>query len=205
MPPLVVHWVTSGPNGIAPNYWCRTTYLPDGVRYWHKLWAPCTLAYHGEWATNSEQLKLWKGLFNCRLGVLNKTSSHMWDNWSFPMFLLRDGIIHPDVHGLLDDSWDVLQLLTQNGEVFHPSIMTCNFGMVIDWGRGSEIFFDPFPKGPYKFCYALLITLTPVTLIPVYYCNLLCYVILVLRATRRLLMVLSPLKWTWTPILPYMF
>ena len=29
--------------------------------------------------------------FRCRLGLLNKTSSHMWGSWYFPMFLIRDG------------------------------------------------------------------------------------------------------------------
>ena len=64
------------------------------------------------------------------------------------------------------------------------------------------MFLEPFPRGPYRFSYVLLITLQPVTLIPVYYFTLLCDVILVLGGHQEVLLVLPPLKWTWTSIVP---
>ena len=51
-------WLCDGwhlvPNGMAPNCWCRTTYLPNVVRYLHKLWAPFSPAYYESlWAMYS--------------------------------------------------------------------------------------------------------------------------------------------------------
>ena len=53
--------------------------------------------------------------------------------------------------------------------------------MVINWGRCPETLLYLFHKGLCRFPYVLVITLQPLTLIPVYYSTLLCDVILVLR------------------------
>ena len=74
-------------------------------------------------------------------------------------------IIDSDVHGLLDSSCDVVCLPTHNGEVVNPGMMTCGVGMVMDGERGPEMFLEPFPKGPCRFPYVLLITLQLVTLV----------------------------------------
>ena len=56
--------------------------------------------------------------------MLNRTSSQMWDNWNFPMFLLRDGSL--TAHALLDGSCDVMRLPNHDGEIVHSGIMTCD-------------------------------------------------------------------------------
>ena len=114
-------------------------------------------------------------------------------------------IIDPDVYGLLDGPCNVVFLPTHNGEVVHLGVMTGSVGMVIDGGRGCDMFLEPFPKGSCRLPYVLLITFQCVIVVPLDYSALLCDVISVLKATRRLLMVLPPLKWTWTPIQPQMF
>ena len=107
-------------------------------------------------------------------------------------------IIDPDVHGLLDDSCDVVHLPTYSA-VVHPGMMICVVGMVIDGGRSLEMFLEPFPRSPCILSSVLLIIIHPVTLVPVDYSPFLSDGIPILGATRRFLMVLHPLKWIWTP------
>ena len=73
------------------------------------------------------------------------------------MFLLKAGLFDPEVHGFLGGSCDVVFLPINNGEVVQPDVMTCDVGMVIDRGRGPEMFLEPFLKGPCRFLYVLLI------------------------------------------------
>ena len=58
-------------------------------------------------------------------------------------------------------------------------MVTCGVDKVINGERCKEIFLSTFPKGPYRLPYVVL-TLNPVTLIPVYYSTFLCDVFLVL-------------------------
>ena len=60
-------------------------------------------------------------------------------------------IIDPTVHGLLDGSCSVMCLPTHNGEFFHPAVMICDVGMVIDGQKGPHIFLEPFSKGSCRF------------------------------------------------------
>ena len=53
-------------------------------------------------------------------------------------------------------------------EVIQCSGMICDVAVVINWGRGLEMFSLPLSKSPCWFTYILLITFQPVTLIPVY-------------------------------------
>ena len=63
--------VDAGPHSY-PMLWCVDTNCEPHVLPAHfNGCKPCTF-----------KLEVW---------VLNKTSSHMWDNWYFPMFLPRDG------------------------------------------------------------------------------------------------------------------
>ena len=54
-----------------------------------------------------------KGLLEVEFEVLNRTSSHMWDNWNFLMFLLREGSLTL-MYGLSDGSSDVVYLPIHN-------------------------------------------------------------------------------------------
>ena len=91
----------------------------------------------------------------------------------FAKVLIERWITDPDVHDLLDGSCHVLHLPTYYGEVVHPSVMPCGVGMVIYGRRGPEMFFEPFPKGACRLPYEL-ITLQPITLVPVDYSTILC-------------------------------
>ena len=139
---------------------------------------------------------------NWRSGVLNKTSCHMWDNWNFPMSCwgidLWPWWTWP--------SWWSLWCC----EIPYPQWRSCPpwyddlwcwHGH--KWGKNPEMLLQPFPKGPCRLP-CVLITLQPVTPIPVYYSTFLSYVIFVLWDHQGVLTVLLPLKWTWTPILPQM-
>ena len=55
-------------------------------------------------------------------------------------------------------------------------------------GRDPKVFLKPFPKGPCRFPYVLLITIQFITFIPIDYSTLLCDVVLNLGATMRLQM-----------------
>ena len=77
-------------------------------------------------------------------------------------------------------------------ELILINVMASDVSMVIDGRKGPKVFLEPFPKGPCRFPYVLLITMQFVTLIPVdssSFC-----VVSILGATRRFLMVLLPLK-----------
>ena len=94
---------------------------------------------------------------------------------------------------------------SHNGEIVKFDMMTRGVRMVIDRGRYSQIFIQPFPKGPCRFPYILFITLQPIALVPLYYCTFLCDVSFSLGATGRLLIVLPSLNLTLMLILPQMF
>ena len=88
--------------GCAVSYtWCQKIWhliigaephLTSVVRCWHKLCTHCPCAHQecvwlstvGGWSCGRDYLR-WKS------GVLNRASSHMWDNWNLPMLLLRNG------------------------------------------------------------------------------------------------------------------
>ena len=89
------HWLCSEwhpvPKCMAPKWWCcRTTYLPN-VEVVDTVWAP--LHYLTSWCCDPCTVALLseKVYLRCWSGVLNKTSSHRWDDCYFPMFLVRDG------------------------------------------------------------------------------------------------------------------
>ena len=54
--------------------------------------------------------------------------------------------------------------------------------------------FYPFPKGPYRFPYVLLITIYPIALVAVYYSTFLCDVILVLWGHQKASDGVAPLE-----------
>ena len=117
------------------------------------------------------------GYLRWRAGVLDRTSSQMWDNWNLPIFLLRDGsltlmyMVSLTVLVMLCDSLPTMEKLSPQ------DVITSGVGMVIDGGRGPKMFPQPFPKGPYRSLYALLIALQYVTLVPIDYSAFQCDVI----------------------------
>ena len=123
----------------------------------------------------------------------------MWDNCYFPMFLLRDQSLTLIYMASLMVHSDVVRLPTHSGKVY-PGIMTYCAGMVI---REVCYAFPPKVLADYPMYSSLHSNLSNPYLyvIPNFYVML----SLSFGASRRLLMVLSPLKWTCIPILPQMF
>ena len=108
-----------------------------------------------------------------------------------------------DIHGLFDGLCDVVRLPTNNGEIVLPSMMTCDIGMVMnaDGAQRCSLSFSLKVLEEYPM-YSSHSNLWHLYL---YFTQLFCMILsLSLGDTRRLLMVLPPLKWTWIPILPQM-
>ena len=89
-------------------------------------------------------------------------------------------IIDPDVQGLLFGPSDILHLSNNYGKVVHTDVITRDVAMVIDGGRGHEVFLQPFPKSLCRFPYVLIITIQLVTVLPVDYPTFLCDVVPIL-------------------------
>ena len=102
-------------------------------------------------------------------GVYYRTPSHMSDNWNFAMLLLSDGSLTLMYIVSLMILVMFLCLPTHYGEIFHPGVMTCGDGMVINGEKGPEMFPETLLKGPCRFTYVLLITLQSVTLVSLHY------------------------------------
>ena len=79
--------------------------------------------------------------------------------------------IDPYVYSFLDGPGKVVWFLNYNSEIFHTGFMTSGVSMFIKEGRGSEVFFLSFPKGPCTLTNILLTTLHSVTFIPVNHSN----------------------------------
>ena len=87
------HWLCNKwylvPDGLAPNCWCRATYLPIVGKCWHKFctpaslpsWELCGPSAIGNWNCGRDYLR-W------RSGTLNRTSTHILDKWKFQVFYL---------------------------------------------------------------------------------------------------------------------
>ena len=175
------------------------------MRCWHKLCTPIPLStrrgcwpstvddWSGQRTTWGRNQGYWTGLhlIGRTTGICNCSYWGM-DHWPWCTW----------------PPWWFLQccaLPTHNGEVVHPGVMACGVGMVINRRRDPEMFLEPFPKGLCRFSCVLLITLQPVTHVPVNYFTHLYDIIPILGGHQEVFEVLPSLKWTWTPILPQMF
>ena len=104
--------------------------------------------------------------------MLNKTSFHLWDNWYFQMFLLRDGslfLIYTALSIVFVMLWDSLPAMEKLS-----SLVQCGVNMVIDGEKDSWDVPLAFPHSPCRPPYVLLITIQPVPPIPVYDSIFLC-------------------------------
>ena len=189
---------------VAPNWWCRTTYLPNVKKCWLNVWTLASLALFVVWATCNGHLVMLKDLLTLEVWHVEQDRITYMGYPVLPDNPFEWWIIDPYTHGFFDGPSEVVWLPSHNREISKPRVMTWGVDMVVNGGRCLEIFLQPLPIGPCRLPYAL-ITLQPITLIPVYFSTFLCDVVLVLGATRRFLMVLLCLKWTWIPVLQQMF
>ena len=113
------------------------------------------------------------------------------------------GVIDFDEHGLLYGPSDALGLPIHYGEAFKFDGMTCGVGMIINGGGGSKMFLVSVPKGPTSFINVVYYASQMVTLVSLDDPPLFVMLSLSLGATNMSLIVLLPLKWTWTPALPH--
>ena len=109
---------------------------------------------------------------------------------------VKGWIINLAVTGLLYGPNDGMCLPTNYGEVVCTDVMTIDLAMVINGGRGCKVLLEPFIKSTCRFLDipSLQSSLSHLYLYtPSLFCMMLS---LSLRATRRFLVVLPPLKWT---------
>ena len=132
------------------------------------------------------------------------SNPHMCGSWYLPRFLFR-GVFNPGKHFSLYGPGDALRLPTHYVGTVQFDGMTCGVGMVINGGGGPMMFLVSSPNGPTSFADVLHCTSHMVTLKPVDNTSFVIDFILALGATNRSLIVLLPLKWTWTPALPHTF
>ena len=92
----------------------------------------------------------WNGQYqhysNLSSEMLCRTSSHICGRWYLPMFLFRDGLFDSYVESLFNCSQEVLILSSHYTEVVNSDTVTRDDRMVIDGGRGLEMFLEPLCK-----------------------------------------------------------
>ena len=77
-------------------------------------------------------------------------------------------VIGPDVHGLLDDPGCALCLPVDDVKTVRAYGMSCGTGMLMDGGRGPEVFFESVLKGSASLTNILLRTVDGWALVLVY-------------------------------------
>ena len=104
--------------------------------------------------------------FNFSSEMLNRTSSQMCARWYLPIFLFRDGsltLIYRASLMVLIRFWSSPHYF----KIFYTDVMTSGVMMVKYGGLGLLMFFEPLSKGSGGFPYIFLITLHPVTFVPI--------------------------------------
>ena len=100
--------------------------------------------------------------------MLNRNSSQMCGRWYLPIFLFRDGSLILIYRASFDGSHEVLVLSPHYFKIFYADVMTSGVMMVKYGGWGLLVFFEPLSKISGGFPYIFLITLHPVTFVPIY-------------------------------------
>ena len=176
------------PNDVAPNM-VQDHKPTNAVWYRHKMFSPMPLLNRGRCGLSMVGNWVVKGFI---LGFILEQRGIEWDLILYVGQLELAKVPYwwrehwPSCNGLLDGPCDVLDLPTHYREVVHTDVMNCGVDMVIDGWRSPEVFPEPFPVGPCRFPYVLLIPIQSVTLVPADYSAFLHNVVPVLEATRRL-------------------
>ena len=132
-------------------------------------------------------------LFKVRLGVLNKTLSHMLGKLNLPIFLFNVGL-------LTLINIDSLMFLAKPCpppyylEVILMGGMACVVALMMYRGGILKMLFESFSKGPRGFPYVFIIADKVTTLEPIYGSMFDDNGVFVLGEASRFLMVLLPLK-----------
>ena len=115
---------------------------------------------------------------SCNIGDACSILSQMYGSWYFPRFLFRvRSLIHMNI---FDGPGMTMYFLVYNVEVVWVQWMTCGWAVVKDWGRGLEIFFNPFPQCPAWFPYISLRAIDVWTFVMVDDATFVCFWIFVL-------------------------
>ena len=99
--------------------------------------------------------------------MFNWTSSHMCGRWYLHMFLFRDGLLTL-IYSFFDGSHEVLVLPPNYTEIIYGDIVTRSVIMVLYWGRGLQMFFEPLCRCSFWFSNIVFITLPSVTFVSIY-------------------------------------
>ena len=116
---------------------------------------------------------------SCNVGDACSMLFHTCRSWYFPRLLLRVGsLTHMNIASLMVFEW--LYFLVYYVEVFQVQWMSCGCAVMEYWGRGLEMFFNPFSQCPAWFSYVCLRAVDIWTFIMVDNATFLCLWILIL-------------------------
>ena len=99
---------------------------------------------------------------------LCRTSSHIWGRWYLPMFLFRDGSLTLMSRASLIALVRFWSSLPHYSEVVDVDLMTWDIAMIINWGRGLLVFFEPLFKGYCRLSNVLFLTPIFIAFISIY-------------------------------------
>ena len=156
------------------------------------------------WTSNAQMLRCRGVLINFEFwGGEQNFVPDMWQV-VFSHISVESRVVHSDVDGLLDGSWDALTLSSNDFKVFHWCFVASCIIMLINWWWCFQVFFEFSSKvladSPiYSSSHSVLPHLYQ-------YMMLLCFFIssLSFGNIKRFFRVFSPLKYAWTPYLPQM-
>ena len=159
MEPLDVWRVIHGAKWFDTQFLWRTMCLATLYDVDTSCAAPCLLCNNGKCGLSMVGNWVRRGLFKVEDMGIEQVLLPCAGQLEFVNVPFEGYITDTDAHGLLDDPCGVMHLPTDYWEVVHTDMMTCSIGIVRDGGRGPKMFPEPFPKGPCRFPFVLLITL----------------------------------------------
>ena len=124
------------PNGLAPNVWCRTSYLPVLYAVDTRCTVPCPLCDRRRCGLSVVDSRVEKGVCLSLREVIEQDLLPYMGQLKLAYVPIEGWIIDPDVQGLLDGSCDVVFHPTYYGKVVHTEVMTCGVTMDIS-GDGN--------------------------------------------------------------------
>ena len=85
----------------------------------------------------------------------------------FANIFVEGWTVYPNVYSLFDQPDKIVFLSPHYGEIINSGVMTCDGSVVMYGGGVFQMLFKPFTKGSGSLSYILILTLHPITLVPV--------------------------------------
>ena len=180
MVPLDVQWVTPGAK-VCGTIWRHRPIIYTYLVIWHHTaCAPMPPTQLRCEAGVVSPLVVLCSLFEFQVWGFGQNLIQYVGEPVLPNVSVEWWIINLNIHGLLDGVNKAVALYPQ-WKIIHTGMMTCDVSMVIDWGRSLKCCSHLSSKVLADLPYVLLISIQPVTRIPVYYSTFLWDVIFIFR------------------------